>query len=369
MLAKLRNAQAIPTIAPAAIACAILLAPLPATAQQAEGRFEGRVEVTEVLLDVVVTDRSGEVVAGLGPEDFLIEENGDAIEVTGASFYTTRYQGEEASRTANEVPASRYFIFFFHDQRRGATPANRLLRQQLDAAKRSQEWIEKEMGPSDWIAVASYDVKLKIHADFTQDREALLAAIEEASHSGDPERDRGRREYGTHEDASILRRLPYGIELRRETTRIYDGLRLLAEATGHIVGRKNLLLFSIGFGDLGRGPVALPDRRYYPAMEEALNANNVAVYSIDLTPSGTDHVQSSFLNTLAADTGGSYHYLFTSFTTPLRQIAQEATGYYLLSYRAEHPAGESGYREVKVKARDKQLKVRAQNGYRFGAEG
>jgi VWFA-related protein len=369
MPAKLTRVPRLGALTPTALACCLLLAALPAAAQDPEGRFGERIEVTEVLLDVVVTDRSGAIVAGLGPDDFVIEEDGAAIPVTGASFYTTRYAAREDARPENEVPASRYFIFFFEDQRRHATPGNRLLRQQLEAAKRSQEWIETEIGPSDWIAVVSYDVKLKVHADFTQDRAALLAAIEEASHGGDPERTRGRREYGTHEDASLLRRLPYGIELRRETARIYDGLRLLAEASGHIVGRKNLVLFSIGFGDVGRAPVALPDRRYYPAMEEALNANNVAVYPIDLMPGGGTHLQSSFLNTLASDTGGSYHHLFTSFTTPLRQIAQEATGYYLLSYRAEHAAGESGYREVKVKTRDKKLRVRAQNGYRYGSEG
>ena len=215
---------------------------VPSEAQQIESRFEGSVEITEVLLDVVVTDRSGAIVAGLGPEDFLVEENGSAVAVTGASFYTTRYADAEGSRLANEIPASRYFILFFEDQRRNATPGNRLLRQQLEAAKRSQVWVETEMGPSDWIAVASYGVKLKIHSDFTQDRGALVAAIEEASLGGSPESRRGRREYGSHEEASILRRLPYGIELRRETPRIYDALRLLADATGHVVGRKNLLL-------------------------------------------------------------------------------------------------------------------------------
>ncbi len=112
--------------------------------------------------------------------------------------------------------------------------------------------------------------------------------------------------------------------------------------------------------DIGSGSAATS------VQQIVANANNVAVYSIDLTPSGTDHVQSSFLNTLAADTGGSYHYLFTSFTTPLRQIAQEATGYYLLSYRSEHPAGESGYQRIKVGVRAPKLVVRAQKGYRYG---
>ena len=36
---------------------------------------------------------------------------------------------------------------------------------------------------------------------------------------------------------------------------------------------------------------------------------------------------------------------------------------------AQHPAAEAGYQEVKVKARDGSIKVRARKGYRFGSHG
>ena len=356
-----------PAIVPAALFVTLCLGAAILPAQSQERRFDDRVEVSEVLLDVVVTDRAGNVVAGLDSDDFLIEVGGKALDVRSASFHTTYYTGNTALRAENEVPASRYFVFFFHDQRRAATIGNRLLQQQLLAGKRSRQWIEEEMGPSDWIAVASYDVKLKIHQDFTQDRAALLTAVDGAVRGTDPEKGRGRRPGGSHTEASLLRRLPTGKELSRETRRIYDGLRLLAEASGHVVGRKNLLLFSIGFGDVYNAPFARPDRRYYPALEEALNANNVAVYPIDLTPRNVDHLQADFLNTLASDTGGAYWENFTNFITPLRRVAKEATGYYLLSYEAEHPAGESGYQQVAISTRNKDLRVRAQKGYRYGS--
>jgi VWFA-related protein len=337
--------------------------------QEEADRFKDTVEVTEVLLDVLVTDRSGNIVAGLGPDDFVVEVSGNPVNLTGATFYSTRYAADSgATPMPNEVPASRYFIFFFHDQRIAALEDSRLLRQQRRAAQESRQWLETEMGPSDWVAVAGYDVKLKIFQDFTQSREALEKAIDAAARGFDPEPERMlRRQEVPATQPSLVRDLAMGKELRRKTTRIYDGLRLLAEATGHIVGRKNLLLFSIGFGRLdGVNAVAIPDRRYYPELEEALNANNVAVYTIDLTPSESDHLQADFLSVLASDTGGYYYQHFVSFLTPLRKISEESTGYYLLSHRAEHPVGDSGYREVEVRAREAGFRVRAPKGYRFG---
>ncbi|MDH3746315.1 MAG: VWA domain-containing protein [Acidobacteriota bacterium] len=330
-------------------------------------RFGERLEITEVLLDVLVTDKDGNPVAGLDVGDFVVEEEGTEVELTGADFYTTRY-GAAGAGIEGEIPASRYFVFFFHDQRLIADGNNQLLRQQLDAARESREWIEKEMKPSDWIAVTGYDVKLKVFQDFTQDREALLSAISDAARGRDPEKGRWTREPAAADGPSLLRELPTGRELRRETRKIYDGLTLLAEAMGNIVGRKTLLLLSIGFGEFdGLSPFARADQRYYPDLEEALNDNNVAVYPIDLTPQFLDHGQSGFLNQIANDTGGYYYKNFVSFLTPLREIADENVGYYLLSYRSKHPEGKQGYQKIKVKTRSPQLVVRAPRGYRFGA--
>ena len=335
--------------------------------------FEGLVEVTEVLIDVLATDKSGNVLTGLGKDDFIVEEDGEPVDVTGVSFYTTRY-GPEGDLLAEDgaIPSSRYFVFFFHDQSRGGDAlSSRLLRQQLDASRQSQRWIDEEMLPSDWVAVVSYDVKLKIHEDFTQDRQAIRDAIDGAVRRKDPEKYVGRhgREIPPSGAPSLLRELPQGKELRKKTGRVYDGIRLVAEATGYIVGRKNLMLFSIGFGEF-RVNSLFPqaDPRYYPPMVQALNDHNVAVYPIDLMPREIEHSQSHFLAQLANETGGRFYENFVNFITPLQQISEENAGYYLLSYQAQHPAADSGFQEVTVRARDKSINVRARKGYRFGLE-
>ncbi len=358
---------------PSLVVLALLTVPAAAQEEPA-AEFEGLVEVTEVLLDVLVTDRSGATVTGLGKDDFIVEENGEPVDLTGVSFYTTRY-GPDGRPLAGdgEVPSSRYFIFFFHDQSRLGSIGSRLIRQQLEASRKSQRWVEEEMLPSDWVAVASYDVKLKVHLDFTQDRTRIVEALENAARNRDPEKNvgRGGRRLPESGAPSLLRHLPEGKELRAKTKRIYDGVRLLADASAYIVGRKNLLMFTIGFGELfvGASPVAIGDSRYYPPMEQALNDANVAVYTIDLTPPESDHLQESFMSQLATDTGGAYYGTFVSFITPLKEIAEENVGYYVLSYQSEHPASESGYQEVKVKARDGSVQVRARKGYLYGTAG
>lgn len=340
---------------------------------QAQGEFRDLVEVSEVLLDVLVTDRKGNVVVGLTPDDFVIEEKGKNLPITGASFYSNRLllpEGQKqgvAKAAPGEVPADRHFIFFFHDQRRIDDPTSRIIRQQLDAGRQARRWIEQEMLQGDWVAIVGYDVKLKIYSDFSQNRRDLADAAERASRGVDPGTEWASRRPEVAEGVpSLMRDLPVGKELSKASEHMYDALSLVAEATHGIVGRKNLLLFTIGWGDLRQG-ISRPDSRYWPKLKESLNDNNVAVYPLDLVPSEFEHTQESFLNDLASETGGYYYRQFVSFITPLRQIADEVNGYYLLSYLASHPEGERGYREVEVKTRNPELKVRARQGYRFGS--
>src|SRR3954469_1230749 len=43
--------------------------------EQPQGQFQGKVNVTEVLLDVLVTDARGNVIVGLDKNEFVVKEN------------------------------------------------------------------------------------------------------------------------------------------------------------------------------------------------------------------------------------------------------------------------------------------------------
>jgi VWFA-related protein len=170
------------------------------------------------------------------------------------------------------------------------------------------------------------------------------------------------------EGPSLYASLPKGNELRDKTTTIYDALEVLGDAAGQVRGRKNLILFTTGFGQINPFGQYIPDNRYYPDMVQTLNDNNIAVYSLDLVPAGTIHPLSNAMTQLANDTGGQYYTNFSTFTTPLREIGEENSGYYLLSYRTERPAGQQGFQEVDVDTTNPEFKVRARKGYEFGEE-
>jgi VWFA-related protein len=215
----------------------------------------------------------------------------------------------------------------------------------------------------------SYDVKLKIHQDFTADSNEILAAIDRAAAGKDPGANWPSRmpEAGT---ISLRSNLPAGNALRDQSTTLYAALQRLAEATQDIVGRKNLIFFGTGveLGQVAAFGLAKPDPRYWPATLQALNDHNVAVYPVDLVPSETDYAMQSNMHRLADETGGRYFWNFTNFLTPLKQMGQENSGYYLLSYRATHPAGATGFQKVKVRLKNPEFKVKSRSGYAFGEQ-
>ena len=358
---------------------ATLLVPVltvaPTTAQEAEAQaeFEERLDVTEVLLDVLVTDKKGNVILGLKPEDFVVEEEGERIEVQSATFYSNRrfVESTDAARrlgiSADDVPVDRFFILFFHDARRN-DPS--LIGQQIEAVRRAEKWVDDELLPNDWVAVVRYDASLMIHQDFTTDDDKIFSALKQVAKGKNPSANWPSR-MEDHVGPSLRKNLPQGKDLNRESRRIYDGLETLADAAGYITGRKNILFFSMGFGELNDFGSYVPSERYYYDMMEALNNSNSAVYTISLFDSVRDQSPvlgglENGMSLLASDTGGRYFFNFANFATPLRQVVEENNGYYLLSYSASTPAGTSGYRKVKVSTANPNFVVKGREGYLFG---
>jgi VWFA-related protein len=341
--------------------------------QEPQGRLQGAtVDVNEVLLDVLVTDSQGNVIVGLGPDDFVVTENGRPVDLSGVTFYSNRRLLESSPTLAKQGVSveqgteDRYFILFFDDMRHTAQEAPRLLSQQMEAAKRAKGWVESELLANDWVAVVSWDARLKVQQDFTNDRKALVQAIDDAMKGKDREGN-----YPSRVDASkgpsLLAGLPTGKALNKQTSTLYEAMQELAKAGGKIRGRKNLLLFSYGLpGRTDAFGSFVPDKKFFEPTVQTLNDNNVAAYMIDLTPPGTQHTLSDALNKMASDTGGRYFFNVTNFSTPLDQVSQENNGYYLLSYASEKPAGRTGFQPVQVKTVNPEFRVKSRQGYTYG---
>jgi VWFA-related protein len=344
-------------------------------AQEPAATFGDMTEVTEVLLDVLVTDKQGNVIVGLTEDDFIVEEDAGApIEVTGATFYSNRRFVESEARAKelglsfDAVPVDRFFVLFFHDQRQDLS---QLTGQQLDAARYAKQWVDRELLVNDYVAVVSYDVGLKVQTDFTNDKETLKKAIGDAVISRDPGKNYPSR-FPPEDQPSLLRSLPTGKALGAATWDIHHGLRLVAEALGDTIGRKNMLLFSIGWGVVDEAVTFSPDVRYYDNTMQAMNASNVAVYAIDYVSTlegggSLDRTLNDSLSNLAKDTGGQYFFQYINFATPLTEVSEDTNGYYLLSYPSLYQQGTSGFRNVKVRTRNADFEVRTRKGYAYGS--
>ncbi len=364
-----------------AVACSPA-APAQAPAQEPPtlvAPFGAELLVSEVLLDVLVTDKKGDVILGLGAGDFQVTEDSKPVEVTSATFYSNRrYLGTEPTPAgAVGVPvqapagnaglAPHYFVFFFDDQRSHNVDVPGLLQRQIRAGKDAVEWLRAGLAPTDWVAVLGYDNRLKIFQDFSQDPAAIERAILSAT-TGRGARDNfpSRQTPSSSGAPALTPGLPVGEALSQETGTIYEALTLVAEASAPLVGRKNLMLFTIGFGRMNRFHQYEPDPRYFEPMSESLNDANVAVYTFDLTDTGAQHPFANAMSHISEDTGGRYFPNVLHFKAPIADVAQATSGYYLVSYKAQHLTGLRGFQKVKVTLANPELKVTARKGYRFG---
>lgn len=343
-----------------AIACAALVFALSAAAQ--EKPFEEKIDVNVVLLDVIVTDARGNQILGLSKDDFIVKEDGVQQPVDSVDYFTNRRlldsREENAPFKVERVRNERYFIFFFDKP----NDAGVLFDELTVAREAVRNFIRTEMLEGDRVAIAGHDVRLKIYSDFTSDKKQLEKALNESARFG-PGIDRPTADDG------ILQHISRN-EMIGRTGRVYEALRVLADATKSIKARKNLVLFSPGIleeSETVRNGVITNRSRFLDPMLEAFNGSNLSVYAVQLQRDvDTTPVFHQRLEEMASATGGQYFRFNTSFTQPLARIENVNNGYYLLTYRTKHGRGERGYQRVKVSVKNPEFKVVARQGYQFG---
>lgn len=151
--------------------------------------FFDTVEVNVVNVEVYVTDKKGNPVAGLSEEDFEILVDGDPVEIS--NFYAARGQGARES-TAPEEPSAaeppttpqpqvsapappdqRLNLVIFIDNV-NITPRTR--NRVLEALRGS---LFFSLNPEDQVMLVSYDGTINIRHGLTNDVDDLMEAIEE----------------------------------------------------------------------------------------------------------------------------------------------------------------------------------------------
>ncbi len=311
-----------------------------------------QVRGTTVRIDVVVTDKDNRVLRGLGIDDFLLYEDDipqdiDTIQLVGP-------EGTPASPHETVAPADRQASVAPSPY--DSDPAIRrpnLIIMLLDYAttdfesqhlveQASVKYVRESLRPGDYIAIFALGSAFRCLQDFTNNRDALIAALdrrdisgraaaaggvegpslsgagEEAlaamgttTPAGGSPQERGAAMQAEGSDNAQLmfadriqgafRRMGSFLA-ERETRSVLRAVAAIAQGVGGIEGRKTLILFSQGFVVGGR-----MERDFEKTIGIA-NRANVAIYGIDsqgLMPRATsgELVPSGQLSSISAATG------------------------------------------------------------------
>jgi VWFA-related protein len=369
--------------------------------------FRSGVDIVRV--DVIVTDRKGQPVAGLTRDDFEVTERGEpqAIE----SFKLVSVSGEarpgdppppeirseydeESEAARDDVRLFVIFLDDYHVRRSSAIGARRAL----------TSFLQKQLGPLDLCGIMYPEIPVSAMV-LGRNRQAMAAAIN---------RFEGRKydyqpkfpfeeQYSMYPAATV------------EYIRNQASLSALESLVTHLgslrEGRKAVILVSEGYtgllpAQLNDPVAAMPgagnpyrnasgmesgdDRSAFFAridiqdllrpVYDAANRGNTAIYA--LAPRGlstgefditegvgpqTDRQilveTTDTLRSLAGETDGRAIVNRNDLEGALQQVVRDSSAYYLLGYSTTHAAPDGKFHEIKVKVRRAGLQVRARRGY------
>ena len=287
------------------------------------------VEVPLVNLDVLVTTKDGgQTVPGLRQENFKIFEDG--VEQKISTF------------NQSQAPITAVLLVEFASTNYG------FMIQALNASYAFADTLKKD----DWVAVISYDMKPQILADFTQDKRAVYAALNQLRMPGFSE------------------------------TNLFDALFDTLDRTDRIEGKKYVILVSTGVDTFSKLTL---DK----ILKKIKSTKDVTIYPISVgftvreryealggaAPHGTgipvghmDYMQAdNEMKTFAALTGGRAYFPRFQGELPemFRDIGNDIRNQYSISYHPTNPKLDGTYRKLKVEvlnADGSPLKIRDQKG-------
>ena len=263
-----------------------------------------------VVVDVVATDRSGNPITDLKPEDFTVLEDGSPQQVRSFSFQNPAEVAPPADSAPLSAPQLPEHVFTNVPAYRAAGPLNVILVDALNSTLLNQMNVRDEMfklllklPAGRPVAIYALGEKLQILQDFTSDPKILRDAL---THYKDRAPQQLKNPVGDPiSQAFILTTLPSASSVRSylsytqnaasvgadaRVAITLDALQAIARSLSAYPGRKNLIWLSASFplllnvdGRMKLGGQA-SERNYEPQlarMAEAVMSAQVAVYPVD----------------------------------------------------------------------------------------
>lgn len=368
-----------------------------------------RTGINFVSVDVIVTDKQGNQVLDLKPEDFTISEDGKAQKIESFSVITIKESDQIEAGPPREIRSSndeeieaqrpdvRLFILLLDDYhvRRG---------NDLSVRKPLIDFIENQLAPQDMVAVM-YPLTPVTSLQFTRNRRELTSAVENflGRKFDYTPRNQFEEQYAYYPAATVEK-------VRNDVT--MGALRGAAVRLGGMrEGRKSIIFVSEGFTSTLppqlNDPIAAmprlgnPNRgnpgaqgpgdsvEFFNSAElisdmrevfDTANRQNTSIYAVD--PRGlagfeydinegvsltTDlkKLNSTIdtLRVLAENTDGRAIVNRNDLAAGMKQIIRDQSGYYLLGYNSSEAPTDGRFHEIKVRVARRGVDVRARKGY------
>jgi VWFA-related protein len=325
----------------------LLLSALPAVAQLQE-----QITVERILIDARVTDGRGDPVLGLTPADFKVRIDGKPAQVESAEWIPENTAMREIAAIDSEqpraiAPAGRLLVFLFQTD---FARNNLRVSGQMKILLKSDEYTEW-LEPGDRVAVMSYDSHLKFRLDFSDDKQKIRDAMEQALFVDEPPAP------ALVPNPSMASRLDRDAMKRADT--FEDALVQIANALRPIPGPKSLVLFGWGMGRFGRDGVKMEWN--YGISRHALESARVSVFSIDITQADYHSLEVG-LGKVAEDTGGFYIKSYHFPRQAVERLQRTLAGHYELEVRKPQTK-KRGVHTIEVDTTRKRATVLARGSY------
>lgn len=395
-------------------------------ADEPDERFFEALAVNVVNVEVVVTDKQGEPVTGLGKDDFELYDDGRPVEIT--NFYAVG--GESASPPPSQLSDGRTGSDAARattaplPQRAGPPDEQRLnlvvfvdnlfltpLRRN-NVMREVERFLHAHVGSGDRLMLVTFDRGLHIRQPFTTDIRLINDGLEElmmvtafGAQAQTARRDLLERIDGAGGAQEALSHADFHAKSVQHD--LETSLRALAELVSSLSGlpgRKALLHVSEGlpltpgedafamvgakFGQRAASQLQAnryrQDRRFRQLVAKA-NASRVTFYTVDAAGGYTNTslsaesgrirsatVEADFtydsnrqapLEILAKGTGGQAVVGTANYGDALDRIGHDLSTYYSLGFVSAHP-GDSRYHTLKVEVKRRGVSVRHREGYR-----
>lgn len=301
-------------------------------------------EITVSLFPMVirVVDTWGRPILGLEPEDFRARVGNKDIPVVALDWIAAgetggtatpasprgslEAQGVEAEASEAPAPLPGRLVVIFVQADLNPTRISGQLR-----IRRYTRELLGTLHPGDRIAVVSYDAHFKLWQDFTPDRAAVHAAVDEAMLFS------AERQVAPGDPVSFASHLDP--EAARKAASPERALEVMARALEPLPGEKMVIYLGWGLGRFGQWGVQMtPD--FGPAVK-ALRDAKAAVFVLDVT-SADYHSLEVGLEGVAAATGGLYLKTFRLPGLATKTLAETISGYYVLTLDRSSAGEEDG---------------------------